>query len=163
MSKKRKRKFLLALYVRSCRVNDDLFAEAFALGSYGSQSVMSRQIAKCGRSYSIFSGFATSAGSDIPNNSNSQSKSYFDSVLNTIFENKQLQKKFKHASQFGVLKNYNSATLRLFREELIKHMKANTACFDHYRNKPIYYYYNSDTKLNLITTKLYFNLRGVKL
>ena len=45
MSKKRKRKFLLALYVRSCRVNDDLFAEAFALGSYGSQSVMSRQIA----------------------------------------------------------------------------------------------------------------------
>lgn len=154
MSKKRKRKFflscILALSVRSCRVNADLFAEGFALGSYSSQPAMSRQIPKCGRSYGILSRSATSAGSDIPNNNNRQSKSYFDSVLNTIFENKQLQKKFKHASKFGVLGNYNSTTLRLFREELIKHMKANIACFGHYRNKPVYHYYDPATKLNVM-------------
>ena len=37
-----------------------------------------------------------------------------------------------------------------FRENLIKHMKANTACFGHYRGKPVYHYYNPQNKLNVI-------------
>ena len=155
MSQKRKRKFflssILGLSIRCSRVNADLFVEGLALPPvFSSKPSISRPIPRCGRSNGISSRLASSAGSNIPNNNNRQSKSYFDSVLNTIFENKQLQKKFKHASQFGVLGNCSSTTLRLFREELIKHMKANTACFGHYRNKPVYHYYDPNTKLNVM-------------
>ena len=39
---------------------------------------------------------------------------YYDSGLNCIFEKKQLQKKFKHAKNFGILGNYNPAKRDLF-------------------------------------------------
>ena len=61
-----------------------------------------------------------------------------------------MQKKFKHAKRFGVLANCDSNTLRLFREELIKHMKSNTACFGHYRKQPVYHYYNPEKRLNVM-------------
>ena len=130
MTKKRKRKFLLsyvlALSIGSHRMNVDLFVKKLSLPPvFTFKLVKPIIIPKYVKSHGIVSRLVASASSDIPNNNNPQSKSYFDSVLNTIFENKQLQKKFKHASQFWVLGNYNSTTFRLFREELIKHIKAN--------------------------------------
>ena len=67
---------------------------------------------KCGRSHGIFSRLVTSASSDIPDNfNNNNNGSYYNSSLNTIFERKQLQKKFKHAKKFGVIgANPNSTT-----------------------------------------------------
>ena len=50
---------------------------------------------QCGRSYGIFSRAVTSAGSDTPNNDNRPSNSYFDSVLNTIFEKKTTSKEIQ--------------------------------------------------------------------
>lgn len=154
MNKKRKRKFILifilALFVKSCKANADLFAEGFALDSISSKPAMSKQISKCGKSHGILSRLAASAGSNTSNNDNDKNDLHFESSLNTIFERKQLQKKFKHAKRFGVLGDCNSTTLSLFREELIKHMKSNTACLGHYRGKPVYHYFNPDTKLNVM-------------
>lgn len=105
---------------------------------------------QCGRSYGIFSRAVTSAGSDTPNNDNRPSNSYFDSVLNTIFEKKQLQKKFKHAKNFGILGNYNRAKRDLFQRKLIEHMRSTHARLGTYRGNEVYHYFNPDTKLNVM-------------
>jgi len=156
MSKRRKRKFLfscvLALSIKSSRVNADLFAEGFALGSYSSKPAISRQIPKCGRSYGIFSRLATSAGSNIPNNYNNSS--YFDQSLNCEFTNKQLQKKYDaHAKDFGIMGNYNPKNRDLFRKKLIEHMKSTHACLGTYKGHDVYHYYNPDTKLNVMVDR----------
>ena len=75
---------------------------------------------------------------------------YYDSGLNCIFEKKQLQKKFKHAKNFGVLGNYNPAKRDLFQIKLIKHMKLTHARLGTYRRNAVYNYFNPDTKLNVM-------------
>ena len=122
-----KRKFLLAsilaLSIRSTKVNADLFVEGLALSPvFSSKPGISRPIPRCGRSNGIISRLAASAGSDIQNNDNRLSKSYFESSLNTIFEWKQLQRKFKHAPDFGMMGNYNFNNRDLYRKKLIEHM-----------------------------------------
>lgn len=151
MSKKRKRKFVLscvlALSVRSCRVNADLFAEGFALAPLSSKPAMSRQIPKCGRSDGIFSRWATSRGS------NTMNGSHFESSVNCRFERRQLQKKFNHAKDFGISGNYNPAQGDLFQRKLIEHMKSTHACLGTYRGKPVYHYYNPDNNLNVMVNR----------
>jgi len=155
MSKKRKRKFLLscilALSVRSCRVNADLFAEGFALPPLSSKPAMSRQIPKCGRSHGIFSRWATSTGSNTSNNHNNGS--HFESSLNCTFERKQLQKKFKHAKDFDISVDYSATNGDLFQRKLIEHMKSTHACLGTYRGKPVYHYYNPDNNLNVMVNR----------
>ena len=40
-----------------------------------------------------------------------------------ILDNKQLQKKFKHAGDFGVEGNYNKENLNLYKQKLENHLK----------------------------------------
>ena len=92
MSKKRKRKFILAcvlaLLIRSTKVNADWFLDGFL---FNQNPARPRVLPRCGRSHGILSRLAASAGSNIQNNGNNGS--YFDQSLNCEFTNKQLQKK----------------------------------------------------------------------
>ena len=149
MSKKRKRKFLLGFILGRCsRVNADLFVEGLGLPPvFSSKPAICRPIPKCGRSHGIVSRPATSAGSNIPNNDNR----HFESSLNTIFEWKQIQKKFdKHARAFGIEGNFNKANGLAFQKELIKHMKSTHAYFSYYRGNKVYHYYNPDNNLKVM-------------
>lgn len=152
MSKKRKRKFLLGLVVVLCvrckKVNADLFIEGFQLGSYSSKPAISKRIPKCRRSPGIFSRWAMSKGSDIQNNGNNGS--YFDQSLNCEFPNRQLQKKYHHASDFGVTGKYNPQNRDLFRRKIIEHMKSTHVCLGTYRGIPVHHYYNPKTNLNVM-------------
>ena len=158
MAKKRKRKIflssILGLSIRCSRVNADLFVEGLSLPPvFSSKPGISRPIPRCGRSNGIISRLAASAGSNIQNNDNRLSKSYFESSLNTIFEWKQLQRKFKHAPDFGVMGNYNLNNRDLYRKKLIEHMKSNHACLGTYRGNPVYHYYNPDNNLNVMVNR----------
>lgn len=58
-----------------------------------------------------------------------------------IIQNKQSQKKFEYAKNFGVFDNYNPAHGYLFQEKWIEHMKSTHACLDTYKRNEVYYYY----------------------
>jgi hypothetical protein len=102
------------------------------------------------RNYGIFSRTATSAGTHLNNNAND---AHFEPSLNSTFEKKQLQKKFEHAKEFGVLGNYNVANRDLFQRKLIEHMKSTHACLGTYRGHEVYYYYNPETNLNVMVNR----------
>ena len=145
-----KRKFLLALIlalsIRSTKVNADWFVDGFL---FNPNPARPRVLPRCGRSHGIMSRLVASTGSNIQNNGNNGS--YFDQSLNCEFTNKQLQKKFKdHAWQFGITGNFDSANRELFRKALIKHMNENLICIGTYRGKSVYHYYNPDTNLNVM-------------
>ena len=155
--KKRKRKCLLScvlgLCVRSCIVKADLFVEGFMLPPiFSSRPGISRGVPRCGRSHGISSRIVTSVSTNSSNDVNNL-ESYFDSDVNCTFTKKKLQKKFKHAKRFGVLGNCNSNTLRLFREELIKHIKSTHACLGTYRGRDVYHYYDPRTNLNVMVDR----------
>ena len=67
-------------------------------------------------------------------------------------EDAQLQKKFKHAKDFGVLDSCNRANINAYREKLIKHLKSEkTTLIDgKYRNQEVEHYLNPETGLNII-------------
>ncbi len=94
------------------------------------------------RNYDIFS---RSAGVRHNNNINNVNDSHFEPSLNTTFEKKQLQRKFRHAKQFGVEGNYNPANRDLFQRKLIEHMKSTHACLGTYKGRE----YNRETHLNV--------------
>jgi len=102
------------------------------------------------RNYGILSRTATSAGSHHNDNVND---AHFEPSLNSTFEKKQLQKKFEHAKDFGVLGNYNVANRDLFQRKLIEHMKSTHACLGTYRGQEVYHYYNPETNLNVMVNR----------
>lgn len=142
MSKKRRRKFLLgfilALCVRSSRVNADLFAEGFMLPGLPKYRPSPP---KCPNPDPFSIKTINVHGKGDP---------YYDSDLNCIFEKKQLQKKFKHAKNFGIFGNYNPAKRDLFQRKLIEHMRSTHARLGIYRGNEVYHYFNPDTKLNVM-------------
>lgn len=156
MSKKRKRKFILGclLYwiLRPSSVQADLFVEGFNLPPVFS-SRPSKSISRCPPSYGIQSRVAASATSNIPNNRNDGS--YFDESLNCHFPNKVIQRKYDlHAEDFGIIGNNNSVNRKLFRDEIIKHMKENICCIGTHRTKqPVYHFYNPDNNLNVMVDR----------
>lgn len=102
------------------------------------------------RNYGIFSRIVTSASTRQNDNGND---SHFEPSLNCTFEKKQLQKKFEHAKDFGVLGNYNPANRDLFQRKLIEHMKSTHACLGTYRGHEVYHYYNPETNLNVMVNR----------
>ena len=69
--------------------------------------------------------------------------------------NSQLQKKFKHAGDFGVSGNYSKANVQNFRNALNDH-KANQNTIKiegTYRGNDVNFYYNSKNNLNVIESK----------
>jgi Colicin D len=64
----------------------------------------------------------------------------------------QLQKKFKHASDFGVNGNYNTANRQLYLDALETHLDdpSTVAIQGTYRGDPVTHYFNPNTDLNVI-------------
>ena len=92
------------------------------------------------RNYGIVSRTSTSACTNVNRDDpNGHSDRYFDESLNCLFENKQLQKKFKHAKYFGISGNYNQKNVDLFRKKLIEHMNSTHACLGTYRGHDVYH------------------------
>lgn len=106
-------------------------------------------IPRC-RNYGIISRGATAAGAHYNYNVNDE---HFEPSLDTRFEKKQLQKKFEHAKDFGVLGNYNLANRDLFQRKLIEHMKSTHFCLGTYRGHEVYHYYNPETQLNVMVNR----------
>ena len=122
-------------------------ANGFAVKPNPPRSRLNRN--KC-RNYGIISRSATSAGSKLNNN---QQDSYYEPSLNSKFENKQLQRKFKHAKIFGVEGNFNKANMDLYRRKLIEHMQSTHACLGTYRGREVYHYYDPKTQLNVMVDR----------
>lgn len=68
------------------------------------------------------------------------------------FTSRQLQKKFDHASDFGVEGNYSKANAAEFRSAIQDHIgNSSTQRIEGwYRNQQVTHYYNPDTGLNVI-------------
>ena len=58
---------------------------------------------------------STSASTDLKATA-PKSGTHFEASLNCMFERKQLQKKFKHAADFGILGNYSQKTVTYFKK-----------------------------------------------
>jgi hypothetical protein len=68
------------------------------------------------------------------------------------FSQKQLQKKFKHARDFGVDGNYSPTNAEKFRAALEEHVAnpATRIIKGSYRGKPVTHYVNPNNKLNVV-------------
>ena len=90
-----------------------------------------------------------------PNNQNIAQEtnlSQYIPQLDCVIENRQIQKKFKHAKAFGVIGDYNLKNGQLFKDKIIKHMKdPSTQLIEGtYRGNDVNHYFNSETKLNVM-------------
>lgn len=67
--------------------------------------------------------------------------------------NSQLQKKYKHAKDFGVEGNYNPANAEKFGQAIKDHVNApgTTPLQGTYRGQPVIHYVDPKTGLNVIT------------
>jgi hypothetical protein len=80
-------------------------------------------------------------------NSVSQYIPEFDSTI----DNQQIQKKFKHAPDFGISGNSSQENEKLFKDKIIEHMKEpSTQIIEGtYRNTEVTHYFNLETGLNV--------------
>ena len=64
----------------------------------------------------------------------------------------QLQKKFKHAKDFGIKGNQNSKTLEAYKKALEKHVRSVETIkkLGTLHRKPVTHYYNPKTNLNVV-------------
>lgn len=76
--------------------------------------------------------------------------SYYSSEFSSIFEDRQLQRKYKHSSDFGVEGSYNPVNRRLFRDKIMEHMRLAKPINGTYRGLEVTHYFNKDTGLNVI-------------
>lgn len=76
----------------------------------------------------------------------------------------QLQKKYKHAGDFGIIGNYNAMNAKAFEKALIIHFlsKETQLIQGAYRGSPVNHYYNNVTKVNILCKDKKF-LSGWKL
>jgi hypothetical protein len=72
--------------------------------------------------------------------------------FNATISDKQLQKKYKHAKEFGLLSDYNVQNRKLFKEKILEHMrKPDTQTIKgRYKEIPVTHYYNPETGLNAL-------------
>jgi hypothetical protein len=70
------------------------------------------------------------------------------------FTDDQLQRKFKHAHVLGIAGNYNQSNAQAFADALHRHVtdNANTQIIGTYRNQPVIHYYNTQTRINVMTS-----------
>ena len=70
-----------------------------------------------------------------------------------VFDPSQLQAKFKHAKEFGILGNWNTANAVRFQQALENHVNASTTQVIRgtYRGRDVVHYYDPATGLNVMT------------
>lgn len=81
------------------------------------------------------------------------------------FTEKQLQKKFKHAADFGIQGNYNKKNAQLFKNAIAQHINnANVKTISGtYRGNPVNFFVDPSTGLNVLTTDTGKFISGWKL
>lgn len=81
-------------------------------------------------------------------------KKFYNSEVNCYFSKRQLQRKFKHAVDFGIDGNYNPENVKKFETALVDHMKLVVEPIDgSYHGIPVYHYFNEKTGLNVMIKK----------
>ena len=82
-----------------------------------------------------------------------------------LFTPKQLQKKFKHAADFGIKGNYNPANANLFQQAIKLHVRnpATKMITGSYRGKTVTHFYNPSTGLNVVKDVKGYFVSGWKL
>lgn len=65
---------------------------------------------------------------------------------------RQLRSKFKHGEDFGIEGNFNKENLERFRQALQRHIRSSSTerIVGTYRGQPLTYYYNPNTRLNVM-------------
>ena len=81
------------------------------------------------------------------------------------FSGNQLQKKFKHASDFGIRGNYSKANAEAFKQAIEKHIQSSSTSVIQgtYRGEPVLHFLNKSNGLNVITKKSGDFISGWKL
>ena len=80
-------------------------------------------------------------------------KKFYNSEGDCYFSERQLQKKFKHAGDFGIDSNYNSANGKVFEKAIVDHMKTAQQYCGVYHGDSVINYFNETTKLNVMIKK----------
>ncbi len=68
------------------------------------------------------------------------------------FSDKQLQSKFKHGVDFGIIGNYNSQNALAYHQALLAHINAPDTYLIQgtYHRQPVLHYFNPTTNINVI-------------
>ena len=98
-----------------------------------------------------------------PNNQNRPERTNISQYIpefDCIIDNRQIQKKYKHATDFGVSGNYNWENAQLFKDKIIEHMKKpSTQIIEGtFKNIEVTHYFDPETGLNV-----FFNRDNKKL
>ena len=78
---------------------------------------------------------------------------FYNSEGDCYFTKRQLQKKFKHAGDFGIDNNYNPVNGKAFEKAIVNHMKTAQQYGGVYHGDPVINYFNKATKLNVMIKK----------
>lgn len=89
-----------------------------------------------------------------PNNQNRPQRtntSQYIPEFDSTIDNKQIQKKYKHAPDFGITGNYNQENTQLLKDKIIEHMKEpSTQIIEGtFKKIEVTYYFNPETGLNV--------------
>ena len=156
MSRKRKRKFLLAfilaLSIRSTKVNADLFAEGFRLDPFPQKAPKSRPYSWYKPNFPTWRRVPRTM-LEARKSNGAKNFSYYSSEFDCKFFYSQLQAKFKHAFRFGIKGNYNKENRKLFFEALLNHIRQFKPISGTYHNKLVYHYLDPETGLNVMINK----------
>src|SRR5210317_1098115 len=89
-----------------------------------------------------------------PNNQNRPQRNNISQYIpefDSTIDNKQIQKKYKHAPDFGISGNYNHKNAQLFKDKIIEHMKdPSTQIIEGtFKKTEVTHYFNPETGLNV--------------
>ncbi|MEG4006450.1 colicin D domain-containing protein [Microcoleus sp. Pol11C1] len=86
-------------------------------------------------------------------------------VLTYVIQDKQLQSKFKHASDFGIGGSYSLENIRKFRNAIENHLQSSTTKVRNgtFRRMSVVHYFDPKTALNVILNDQGYFVSGWKL
>jgi hypothetical protein len=114
-------------------------------------------ICRKSQTYSTYSRAATGLSirlKENPNNNNRPQRNKISEYIpefNSTIDNKQLQKKYKHARDFEISGNYNKENAQLYKEKIIQHMQepSTQRIEGTYKKSEVTHYFNPETGLNV--------------
>lgn len=90
-----------------------------------------------------------------PNNQNRPKRTNISQYIpefDSRIDNKQIQKKYKHAPDFGISGNFNQKNAQLFKDKIIEHMKEPSTQITEgtFKKIEVTHYFNLETGLNVV-------------
>lgn len=86
-------------------------------------------------------------------------------ILSIVIEDKQLQRKFKHAGDFGIRGSYSLQNIKKFKTAIKNHLQSSTTQVRKgtFRRKSVFHYFDTQTGLNIILNDCGYFVSGWKL